>query len=98
MERYAPVYSAGAGAAARGGVKRKASDGLPARSGPPLLLISGLGQNSPAWMPIVPMLRDTFSCITFDNRGTGRSDTPPGPYTIDQLADDTAALIEHLEA
>ena len=33
MERYAPVYPAGAGAAARGGVKHKASDGLPARSG-----------------------------------------------------------------
>ncbi len=67
-------------------------------SGPPILLISGLGQNSSAWKPIVPMLRDTFSCITFDNRGTGRSDTPPGPYTIDQLADDAAALIAHLEA
>jgi pimeloyl-ACP methyl ester carboxylesterase len=65
-------------------------------SGPPLLLISGLGQNSSAWTPIVPMLRDRFSCITFDNRGTGRNGAPPGPYTIDQMADDTAALIEHL--
>jgi pimeloyl-ACP methyl ester carboxylesterase len=66
-------------------------------SGPPLLLISGLGQNSSAWAPIVPMLRDAFSCITFDNRGIGRSGIPPGPYTIDQMANDTAALIEHLE-
>ncbi|HEV3113316.1 MAG TPA: alpha/beta fold hydrolase [Candidatus Binataceae bacterium] len=66
-------------------------------AGPPLLLISGLGQNSLSWAPIVPMLRDTFSCITFDNRGTGRSDVPPGPYTIDQMSDDAAALIEHLK-
>jgi len=65
-------------------------------SGPPLLLISGLGRNASSWATIVPMLRDRFSCITFDNRGTGRSDAPSGPYTIDQMADDAAALIEHL--
>jgi 3-oxoadipate enol-lactonase len=67
-------------------------------SGPPLFLISGLGQNSSAWLAMLPMLRERFACITFDNRGTGRSDTPPGPYTIDQMADDAAALIEHLKA
>jgi three-Cys-motif partner protein len=33
MERYAPEHPTGAGAAARGGVKRNAADGLPARSG-----------------------------------------------------------------
>jgi len=66
-------------------------------SGPPLLLISGLGQNSSAWVAMLPMLRERFSCITFDNRGTGRSEVPPGPYTIDQMADDAAALIEHLK-
>jgi 3-oxoadipate enol-lactonase len=65
-------------------------------SGPPLLLISGLGQNSSAWIPIIPALAEKFSCITFDNRGTGRSSVPPGPYTIDQMADDAAALLEHL--
>ena len=65
-------------------------------SGAPLLLISGLGRSSSSWAPIVPMLREKFSCITFDNRGTGRSDAPPGPYTIDQMADDAAALLAHL--
>lgn len=66
-------------------------------AGPPLLLISGLAQNSSSWMAILPMLRDRFSCITFDNRGTGRSEVPPGPYTIDQMGDDAAALLEHLQ-
>ncbi len=66
-------------------------------SGPPLFLIAGLGQNSVSWLPMLPALRERFSCITFDNRGTGRSDVPPGPYTIDQMADDAAALIEHLK-
>lgn len=64
--------------------------------GPPLLLISGLGANRLGWVPIVTLLRDTFRCITFDNRGVGESDVPPGPYSIDLLADDAAALIGEL--
>ena len=65
--------------------------------GPPLLLISGLGGNSGVWATVKPLLAPHFKIITFDNRGTGRSDTPPGPYTIDQMADDTAGLIRHLD-
>lgn len=64
--------------------------------GPPLLLIAGLGANHLSWAPAVPLLADRFTCISFDNRGTGRSSAPPGPYGIDMLADDAAALIEHL--
>ena len=67
-----------------------------AGSGPPLLLISGLGANRLSWVPIVPLLSDAFRCIYFDNRGTGQSDAPPGPYTIDLLGDDAAALIDAL--
>ncbi len=66
-------------------------------SGPPLLLISGLGQNSSAWVPLLPALAENFTCISFDNRGTGRSSVPPGPYTIDQMGDDAAGLLEHLK-
>ena len=64
--------------------------------GPPLLLISGLGQHSGVWETIKPLLLPHHRVITFDNRGTGRSDAPPGPYTIDQMGDDAAALIEGL--
>jgi pimeloyl-ACP methyl ester carboxylesterase len=64
--------------------------------GPPLLLISGLGASSLAWAAVVPRLAAHHTVITFDNRGTGRSDVPPGPYAIDDLADDTAALVDHL--
>ena len=49
--------------------------------GPPLLLISGLGANRLSWATIVPELRDRFRCISFDNRGTGESDVPAGPYS-----------------
>lgn len=64
--------------------------------GPPLLLISGLGANRLSWALVTPALKDAFRCITFDNRGTGQSDVPPGPYTIDQMADDAAGLIDAL--
>ncbi|MPZ99949.1 MAG: alpha/beta fold hydrolase [Dehalococcoidia bacterium] len=62
----------------------------------PLLLISGLGANRLSWTMVKPPLLDRFRCITFDNRGTGRSEVPPGPYTIDQMADDASALLDHL--
>jgi 3-oxoadipate enol-lactonase len=64
--------------------------------GPALLLISGLGGNRLAWATVVPQFRDRYRCITFDNRGVGESEVPAGPYTIDQMADDAAALIDHL--
>jgi pimeloyl-ACP methyl ester carboxylesterase len=64
--------------------------------GPPLLLIAGLGLSSLAWAAAVPRLREGFTVITFDNRGTGLSEVPPGPYPVDTLGDDAAALVEHL--
>ena len=64
--------------------------------GPPLLLIAGLGGNRLRWATVLPTLRERHRCIIFDNRGTGRSDVPPGPYTIDQMGDDAAALIDLL--
>jgi len=34
-----------------------------------------------------------FYVVRFDTRGHGGSDAPPGPYSIDQLADDAQAVI-----
>jgi pimeloyl-ACP methyl ester carboxylesterase len=66
-------------------------------SGDPLLLIMGLGASSAAWDPsLVDALAQDFQVITFDNRGTGRSDKPDEPYTLNLLADDAAALLDHL--
>ncbi len=61
-----------------------------------LLLISGLGTTRHAWAYQLRELSAHFRCITFDNRGVGQSDCPPGPYSIEMMADDAAALLAGL--
>ena len=63
--------------------------------GEPLLLIMGYGMPGEAWLGSIPFLGG-FRAIYYDNRGTGQSDRPGGPYTIGQMADDAAGLLEHL--
>ena len=63
--------------------------------GEPLLLIMGFGMPGEAWLGSVPFL-ESFRTIYFDNRGTGKSDRPEGPYTIEQMADDAAGLLDYL--
>jgi len=62
-------------------------------SGFPLLLINGLGSDHLEWLHQVPAFEARFRVLVFDNRGTGRTDVPPGPYTTAQMADDAAALL-----
>ena len=64
--------------------------------GPPLLLIMGLGANATAWWKQVPAFSEQYRVIAFDNRGSGRSEKPAGAYSIAQMADDAAALMDAL--
>jgi pimeloyl-ACP methyl ester carboxylesterase len=64
--------------------------------GDPLLLIMGFGMPGDAWLGVLPFL-DGFHAIYFDNRGTGQSEKPEGPYTIPQMADDAAGILDHLK-
>jgi pimeloyl-ACP methyl ester carboxylesterase len=61
--------------------------------GEPLLLIMGFGMPGVAWLPSLPFLNG-FKSIYFDNRGTGMSDKPDGPYTIPEMADDASNLLK----
>src|ERR1700730_7092607 len=62
--------------------------------GAPILLIMGLGWTSDLWFRSRPALAKRYRTILFDNRGVGRSDVPPGPYSIAQMASDAAAVLD----
>lgn len=65
--------------------------------GKPLLLIMGLGGHILDWGWILPKkLAEGRQAIAFDNRGSGRSDQPAGPYTTAQMANDTIGLLDTL--
>jgi pimeloyl-ACP methyl ester carboxylesterase len=40
------------------------------------------------------VLAESLRVISFDNRGVGRSDRPPGPYSVPEMADDAVAVLD----
>lgn len=64
---------------------------------PAVVLIRGTGADGTRWMPQVEAYRDEFRVVIFDNRGVGKSDTPPGPYTVADMALDTVRLLDALD-
>ena len=63
-------------------------------SGPPLLLVHGLGYARWGWEPVVDGLARSFEVLLYDNRGIGESEAPPGPYTAAQLAGDAVQVLD----
>jgi pimeloyl-ACP methyl ester carboxylesterase len=67
-------------------------------SGDPLLMVMGLGASSATWNPeLITNLARSFRVITYDNRGTGRSDKPDIPYSLEMFAADAVALLDALQ-
>lgn len=63
--------------------------------GAPLLLLHGLANDNSGWLLQRRAFGAHHRCIAVDNRGTGRSGKPHGPYRLEQLADDAAAVLAH---
>jgi pimeloyl-ACP methyl ester carboxylesterase len=61
-----------------------------------LVMIRGLGSNLTAWYEQTPEFARHFRTVIFDNRGAGRTDKPDAPYSIAQMAADTAGLMDGL--
>jgi pimeloyl-ACP methyl ester carboxylesterase len=66
-------------------------------AGEPVLFISGGQVTHKVWESQVAALARECRTITFDWRGTGRSDRPRDGYTGDNVVGDVLALLEHLE-
>jgi 3-oxoadipate enol-lactonase len=62
--------------------------------GAPLVLVHGFPLDHTTWEPLLPDLEDHFDVILPDLRGFGQSDAPDGPYSMSQMADDIAALLD----
>jgi len=60
--------------------------------GPIVYFVHGIGSRKESWTPLVEVLKNEFTCVTFDLRGHGESPTPPTPYNLDQLTSDLETL------
>nr|WP_044200024.1 alpha/beta fold hydrolase [Oscillochloris trichoides] len=65
-------------------------------NGPPLLFLHAFPLSGAMWQPQRTALSDQFRLIVPDLRGFGATDVTPGPTTMEQHADDVAALLDHL--
>jgi pimeloyl-ACP methyl ester carboxylesterase len=61
---------------------------------PTVAFVEGLGYGKWMWQFQREPLAESYDTIVFDNRGTGDSDCPEGPYTIAEMADDLAAVLD----
>jgi len=68
--------------------------------GTPLVLLHGAGgtidDQVGGWAGLAPSFADSLRVILVEHRGHGRTDNPAGSMTFEQIADDVAALLEHL--
>ena len=55
-------------------------------SGPPLVLLHGLGDSHRIWRRVAPRLAEHFRVLLLDLPGHGLSDRPDAPYTLDWYA------------
>jgi 3-oxoadipate enol-lactonase len=66
-------------------------------AGEPLLLIQGMSGTHLSWgEPFVADLEREFDVVAYDHRGIGRSDPVSAPFSIAELADDAAGLLDAL--
>ncbi|HTL83554.1 MAG TPA: alpha/beta fold hydrolase [Acidimicrobiia bacterium] len=60
----------------------------------PVVMIQGLGMDGRGWALQRGAFGRKHRCVAPDNRGTGRSDAPPGPYDLARMANDVIAVMD----
>ena len=64
--------------------------------GPWVTMSHSLACNISMWDEQAKLLSRDYKVLRYDTRGHGESGAPPGPYTLEQLADDAKALFDAL--
>jgi len=67
-----------------------------AENAPALVLVHGILADHRVWDAVAQRLSPRFRIVRYDLRGHGGSSAPPGPYTLEQLADDVPAILDAL--
>ncbi|MFB6130854.1 MAG: alpha/beta fold hydrolase [Salinigranum sp.] len=62
-------------------------------SGEAVVFVGDVGYGAWQWGWQYPAVAGPFRAVVTDLRGAGRSDVPPGPYSVAALADDVAAVL-----
>ena len=63
---------------------------------PVVVLSHSMGADLRMWDGIVETLEEHLRVVRYDTRGHGQSPSAPGPYSMDDLADDIVALLDRL--
>jgi 3-oxoadipate enol-lactonase len=63
---------------------------------PVVTMSNSLASNLSMWDPQMPALASRYRVLRYDTRGHGQTDAPPGPYALDDLAEDVRALLQAL--
>ncbi len=63
---------------------------------PALMLSNSLGTDLGMWDAQVESFAERFRLIRYDRRGHGKSDVPPGPYSMERLGRDVLGILDHL--
>jgi len=61
---------------------------------PWLVFAHSLASDHTMWRPQLAAFAADYSLLAYDHRGHGASSAPPGPYPLEMLADDLAALLD----
>jgi 3-oxoadipate enol-lactonase len=62
--------------------------------GLPVMMSHALGLDHTMWNPLAAALSPRHPVLRYDHRGHGGSQKPAGPYSLDELVDDAARLID----
>ena len=67
-----------------------------AGSGPRLLFLNGSGSTLETSELLINVFRSRFDVVAHDQRGLGRTEIPPGPYSMAEYARDALALLDDI--